>query len=124
MDEQRDFTYDLANYNGLPNYVKQLKTGGKHYVIILVKFKLKKILFKPVTQRVLFGAVVRNAELSRVLKPSPKQLPSQPRFFVVGGGVCAMWDMRDTKIKSSLHLRYYTEARSKLRLSACWASQL
>lgn len=37
MDEQRDFTYDLNTYNGLPDYVTQLKSGGKHYVIILVK---------------------------------------------------------------------------------------
>ena len=36
MDEQRDFTYDLVTYNGLPDYVRQLKAGGKHYVIILV----------------------------------------------------------------------------------------
>lgn len=36
MDEQRDFTISQENYAGLPDYVKQLQAGGKHYVIILV----------------------------------------------------------------------------------------
>ncbi|XP_039263312.2 lysosomal alpha-glucosidase-like [Styela clava] len=35
MDEQRDFTYDHTTYAGLPEYVKELQAGGKHYVIIL-----------------------------------------------------------------------------------------
>nr|XP_026694311.1 LOW QUALITY PROTEIN: lysosomal alpha-glucosidase-like [Ciona intestinalis] len=35
MDERRDFTYDHTNYAGLPDYVKQLQSGGKHYIIIL-----------------------------------------------------------------------------------------
>lgn len=37
MDEQRDFTYDTVSYAGLPDYVRELQAGGKHYVIILVK---------------------------------------------------------------------------------------
>jgi len=48
MDEQRDFTYDLTTYNGLPDYVRQLKAGGKHYVIILVSFQYFKQA-KPIT---------------------------------------------------------------------------
>ena len=43
MDEQRDFTYDKTTYQGLPEYVRQLKSKGKHYVIILASFFQKKI---------------------------------------------------------------------------------
>ncbi|XP_033631820.1 sucrase-isomaltase, intestinal-like [Asterias rubens] len=35
MDEQRDFTYDIVNYNGLPEYVQELKAQDYHYIIIL-----------------------------------------------------------------------------------------
>ncbi|XP_072039745.1 sucrase-isomaltase, intestinal-like [Amphiura filiformis] len=36
MDEQRDFTIDPVNYNGLPEYVDKLRSQyGMHYIIIL-----------------------------------------------------------------------------------------
>ena len=40
MDEQRDFTIDPVNYNGLPEYVDTLKSYGMHYIIILVSWQL------------------------------------------------------------------------------------
>ena len=40
MNEQRDFTYDHQTYAGLPEYVKELQAGGKHYVIILVSYNI------------------------------------------------------------------------------------
>lgn len=38
MERQLDFTYDKANFAGLPEYIKKLKNDGMHYVIILVNF--------------------------------------------------------------------------------------
>ncbi|KAJ8027757.1 Maltase-glucoamylase, intestinal [Holothuria leucospilota] len=35
MDQQRDFTYDTVNYNGLPGYVDTLHSYGMKYIIIL-----------------------------------------------------------------------------------------
>ncbi|XP_069485323.1 lysosomal alpha-glucosidase-like [Ambystoma mexicanum] len=35
MDQQMDFTIDQVNYAGLPDYVKELKKDGMHYIIIL-----------------------------------------------------------------------------------------
>ncbi|XP_069085845.1 lysosomal alpha-glucosidase-like [Pleurodeles waltl] len=35
MDRQMDFTFDTVNYAGLPDFVKELKNDGMHYIIIL-----------------------------------------------------------------------------------------
>ncbi|ELK27164.1 Sucrase-isomaltase, intestinal [Myotis davidii] len=35
MERQLDFTYDKANFAGLPEYIQKLKNDGMHYVIIL-----------------------------------------------------------------------------------------
>ncbi|XP_008568396.1 PREDICTED: putative maltase-glucoamylase-like protein FLJ16351 [Galeopterus variegatus] len=35
MERQMDFTYDKTNFAGLPEYIKELKNDGIHYVIIL-----------------------------------------------------------------------------------------
>ncbi|KAL3869416.1 hypothetical protein ACJMK2_042100, partial [Sinanodonta woodiana] len=35
MHERKDFTIDEVNFGGLPEYVKQLKTEGIHFIIIL-----------------------------------------------------------------------------------------
>ncbi|XP_077979667.1 sucrase-isomaltase, intestinal-like [Glandiceps talaboti] len=35
MERQLDFTYDLVDYNGLPEYVDELKLDGTHYISIL-----------------------------------------------------------------------------------------
>nr|XP_012788816.1 unnamed protein product [Sorex araneus] len=41
MDRHMDFTYDRTNFLGLPEYVKELKTEGLHYVIDLDPFLTK-----------------------------------------------------------------------------------
>ncbi|EPQ17307.1 Sucrase-isomaltase, intestinal [Myotis brandtii] len=41
MERQLDFTYDKANFAGLPEYIKKLKNDGMHYVIILDPFLTK-----------------------------------------------------------------------------------
>ncbi|XP_010220406.1 PREDICTED: maltase-glucoamylase, intestinal-like, partial [Tinamus guttatus] len=38
MERRLDFTYDKENYAGLPEYIKQLKEEGMHYVVILDPF--------------------------------------------------------------------------------------
>ncbi|KYO38599.1 hypothetical protein Y1Q_0023325 [Alligator mississippiensis] len=38
MERNLDFTYDKENYSGLPEYIRQLKKDGMHYVIILDPF--------------------------------------------------------------------------------------
>lgn len=41
MERHLDFTYDKANFAGLPEYIKELKNDGLHYVIILDPFLTK-----------------------------------------------------------------------------------
>ncbi|XP_075863963.1 lysosomal alpha-glucosidase-like [Microcebus murinus] len=41
MERQMDFTYDKANFAGLPEFIRQLKNEGMHYVIILEPFLTK-----------------------------------------------------------------------------------
>ncbi|XP_060050634.1 sucrase-isomaltase, intestinal-like isoform X2 [Erinaceus europaeus] len=41
MERQMDFTYDKANFLGLPEYIKELKSLGLHYVITLNPFLSK-----------------------------------------------------------------------------------
>ena len=37
MDERKDFTLDNVTFAGLPDYVRELKDGGMHFIIILVR---------------------------------------------------------------------------------------
>ncbi|XP_016007196.1 maltase-glucoamylase, intestinal [Rousettus aegyptiacus] len=41
MEHHLDFTYDKASFAGLPEYIKELKNDGIHYVIILDPFVTK-----------------------------------------------------------------------------------
>ncbi|XP_058163766.1 sucrase-isomaltase, intestinal-like [Dasypus novemcinctus] len=41
MERHLDFTYDKINFLGLPEYIKQLKRDGMHFVIILNPFLTK-----------------------------------------------------------------------------------
>lgn len=36
MTRQKDFTYDPANFKGLPEFVQSIKKDGLRYIIILV----------------------------------------------------------------------------------------
>lgn len=36
MDEYRDFTYNKANFTGLPEFVDDLHSKGMHYVLMIV----------------------------------------------------------------------------------------
>ena len=40
MDRQLDFTINPKTYNGLPDYVRELKKSGIRYITILVRFLL------------------------------------------------------------------------------------
>lgn len=37
MEDKKDFTYDSVNFNGLPEFAKDLHDHGQKYVIILVR---------------------------------------------------------------------------------------
>jgi alpha-glucosidase (family GH31 glycosyl hydrolase) len=36
FEENLDFTYDQTNFKGLPEYIRELKGKGIHFIIILV----------------------------------------------------------------------------------------
>ena len=36
MDERKDFTYDKVNFEGLPDFIKELQAKGMRFIIILV----------------------------------------------------------------------------------------
>lgn len=38
MDEYRDFTYNKAKFDGLPEFVDDLHSKGMHYVLMIVSF--------------------------------------------------------------------------------------
>ncbi|CAG0910015.1 unnamed protein product, partial [Cyprideis torosa] len=35
MDERKDFTLDVVNFGGLPDYVREVKAEGIHFTVIL-----------------------------------------------------------------------------------------
>ena len=37
MDQRKDFTYDLVNFKGFPEFAKELHNNGQKLVIILVR---------------------------------------------------------------------------------------
>lgn len=44
MTRQKDFTYDPANFKGLPEFVQSIKKDGLRYIIILVSVSVKRII--------------------------------------------------------------------------------
>lgn len=49
MDRQLDFTINPKTYNGLPDYVRELKKDGIRYITILVSLKFSASCIKTVS---------------------------------------------------------------------------
>uniref|UniRef100_H0XZP9 P-type domain-containing protein n=1 Tax=Otolemur garnettii TaxID=30611 RepID=H0XZP9_OTOGA len=65
MERHMDFTYDKTNFAGLPEFIKELKNSGMHYIIVLDPFLTKdepQGIYKPYELGQEMGIWVKNSD--------------------------------------------------------------